>query len=156
MKTLVSSSSSSHHESLSLFLEAGNCLTLVLVTDGKLFGIWQNEHFYREFSEGFHWLVPGENLNYIHFLASYFSLIVKNYIYYSGIIFTLLKESLGHAFSTSEGDENCYDLYSVIGWHLKLCWRYLLLFAFCNLFISLFASGNGCHLFTISLGFIWL
>lgn len=156
MKTLVSSSSSSHHESLSLFLEAGNHLPLVLVTDGKLFGIWQNEHFYMEVSKGFHWLVPGEKLNYIHLLASYFSLIVKNCICYSGIIFTLLRESLGHAFCTSEGDENCYYLYSVIAWHLKLCWRYLLLFAFCNLCISLFAWGNGCHLFIISLGFMWL
>lgn len=66
-------------------------------------------NLYREISKGFHWLVPRENMNYILQLTSYFSLILKSYIYSSGIIFTLLKESLG-----------TYIFYNRMGWKLLL------------------------------------
>lgn len=58
--------------------------------DGKVGG-----NLYREISRWFHWLVPRENVNYILQLTSYFSLILKSYIYSSGIIFYPIKRKFG-------------------------------------------------------------
>lgn len=52
-------------------------------------------NIYREISKWFHWLVPGENVNCILQLTRYFSLILKSYIYFSGIFFCPIKRKFG-------------------------------------------------------------